>query len=514
MKRRTAFLALLTLFLLTAPSSLSAGGMEFPENGTQALGRAGAFVAKADDPTAIVLNPAGLGWVKGYNVLFDNNLTKQDLCFKRDGNYPGQPAPYSYAGQPYPKICRSLDGIFYVPMVAASADFGLKNWTFALGGYGPHAVGRRQFPMTATVQDSEGRNIRAPGPTRYHTDDMNIILMFYTLAAAYRPLPWLSFGAALQIVYAEMNYATWVPLSASQDPDSDVRFEILTKGVNATGILSTLMNPVKGLWIGLSTRLPARLQTKGDAWLRLPAYMAALGAPLQWMDGKQKAEMPSDLPLAVRSGIRYAWKMPNAPGAPDLADLEFDFIWERWSAIVSMDTKMNASLLDQPMEVFALNHFYQDVTEFRLGGSFTIPRRLGGGWLTLRLGTYFGSDASPKAYTRMNYAAWARTGIFTGLSYRIAGVDLHLGFAHIWNGTGDAWKPWTFRATRRVDASCVQPISAFDAPAPVRCDPYALSETLQRSDISRGTWKGAFTVFSLGFNVRFDELYGAIKKER
>ena len=32
------------------------------------------FVAKADDPSAIVLNPAGLGWVKGVQVTFDNNI--------------------------------------------------------------------------------------------------------------------------------------------------------------------------------------------------------------------------------------------------------------------------------------------------------------------------------------------------------------------------------------------------------------------------------------------------------
>ena len=63
--------------------------------------------------------------------------------------------------------------------------------------------------------------------------------------------------------------------------------------------------------------------------------------------------------------------------ADNLVDLEFDLIWERWSSIVSMDTKLNATLLDRPMEVFALNHFSQDVAEYRLGGSFTVPRRLG-----------------------------------------------------------------------------------------------------------------------------------------
>ena len=503
------------LLVLGVPIRLAhAGGMEFPENGTRAMGRAGAFTAKADDPTAIVLNPAGLGFVRGLNLTFDNNLIQQDLCFQRAGTYPGEPAPYSFAGQPYPKVCRNLKGAFYVPMVAASYDFGLKNWTFALGGYGPHAVGRRKYPMVVTVQDPEGHAVRAPGPSRYDTDEMNIIVMFYTAAAAYRPVKWLSIGAALQVVYGEVHYATWVPLSSNQDPDSDIRFQIATKGWSATGLLSTLMNPVKGLFIGASVRFPVKVKTDGDAWLTLPSYMAALGAPLKWNEGQKKASMTTELPLALRTGIRYAQKMKDHPEAPELWDIELDVLWERWSAIVSMDTKLNASLLDQEMEWFKLNHFYQDVSEYRLGGSFTLPKKLGGGWLTFRLGTYYGSDASPKEYTRADYAAWARVGFFVGLSYRIAGIDLHAGFSHIWNGTGKIWQPWTFRNRRDVSASCIQPINAFVSAEPIRCDPGGLSETQQRSDISRGRWSGSYTTFSLGFTARFDELYRVIQARK
>ena len=47
----------LTIALLSP--SARAGGFEIPDNGTEALGRGGAFVAKADDPTAIQYNPRG-----------------------------------------------------------------------------------------------------------------------------------------------------------------------------------------------------------------------------------------------------------------------------------------------------------------------------------------------------------------------------------------------------------------------------------------------------------------------
>jgi long-chain fatty acid transport protein len=501
-----------------------AGGMEWPDNGTRSLGRAGAFTAKADDPTAIVLNPAGLGFQRGYSLTFDSNLIQQDVCVQRAGTYPGTPGPYTYAGQPYPEVCRNLSGVFYIPMVAAAFDLGLKNWTFAIGGYGPHAVGRREFPMSVTVQDTEGRNVRAPGPTRYDVENLNVIVIFFTLAAAYRPVDWLSFGVALQIVYSQLDYSVYVPLQTNYDPDGDIRFRILTEGVAYTGLLSVLANPFRGLYLGASVRLPVKAETKGDAWINMPASYASISNVIEWgrtcdddsqdnwCPTKHKAGLVTELPMALRTGIRYAWKMKGHQGAPDLVDIELDLVWERWSAIKSFDTQLNARMLGTPMEVFALPHHYQDVVEYRLGGSVTVPKKLGGGWLTFRLGTYYGNDASPLEYTRLDYAAWARVGVFAGMSYRILGMDLHLGFAYIWNGTGERWKPWSFKSKRQVDHSCLQPIDAFQAPNPDRCANPADSPL--SSDMTRGTYHGSFLVLSLGLTVRFDELVREIKQRR
>lgn len=527
MKRVLCGFAGVVLVVTLGHPNARAGGMEWPDNGTRSLGRAGAFTAKADDPTAIVLNPAGLGFQRGYSLTFDSNLVRQDVCVKRAGTYPGTAGPYTYAGQPYPEVCRNLKGMFYIPMVAAAFDFGLKNWTFAIGGYGPHAVGRREFPMSVTVQDTDGRNVRAPGPTRYDVVDLNVVVFFITFAAAYRPVDWLSFGAALQIVYADVDYSVFVPLTPDYDPDGDILFHIHTKGIAYTGLLSVLANPWAGLYLGASVRLPVRADTKGDAWVNMPASYASMGSVIEWgrpcddasqgnwCPTKHKSGLVTELPLALRTGIRYAWKMKGHKGAPDLVDVEFDLVYERWSAIKSFDTQLNARMLSpEPMEVFALPHHYQDVVEYRLGGSFTVPQQIGGGWLTFRLGTYYGNDASPLEYTRLDYAAWARVGVFAGMSYRIMGMDLHLGFTYIWNGTGERWKPWSFKTKRQVDHSCLKPINAFafDPSDPARCaDPATFPES---TDMSRGSYRGSFVALSLGLTVRFDELVREIKKRR
>lgn len=57
-RQAVVVLALLVACLLASP--VRAGGFAFYEQGSKAMGMAGAFVAQADDPTAIFYNPAGL----------------------------------------------------------------------------------------------------------------------------------------------------------------------------------------------------------------------------------------------------------------------------------------------------------------------------------------------------------------------------------------------------------------------------------------------------------------------
>src|SRR5262245_28456759 len=88
------------------------GGFEVPEIGTEAMGRGGAWTARADTPLAAILNPAGLAGQKtGFAV--DMNLVWQKYCFQRFGNYDNNVTTANttfqgsaYGGQPYPEVCK------------------------------------------------------------------------------------------------------------------------------------------------------------------------------------------------------------------------------------------------------------------------------------------------------------------------------------------------------------------------------------------------------------------------
>src|SRR6185369_8597989 len=94
------------LLLITLPTRAFAGGLEFPGTGTEPLGRGAAFTAKADDPTAVEYNVAGLARQRGTRLLFDANLVFSSFDFQRAGRYPDNPSnPVTpWGGKPFPIV--------------------------------------------------------------------------------------------------------------------------------------------------------------------------------------------------------------------------------------------------------------------------------------------------------------------------------------------------------------------------------------------------------------------------
>ena len=73
------------------PASAPAGGLMVSENGAAAMQRGGAFVARADDPTALAINPAGLMKARRFELYLGSNLAFYSLTYQRTGTYENQP---------------------------------------------------------------------------------------------------------------------------------------------------------------------------------------------------------------------------------------------------------------------------------------------------------------------------------------------------------------------------------------------------------------------------------------
>ena len=129
-------------FVLAAPAH--AGGFEIPDNGVFALGRGGAFLVRADDPTALMWNPGALVKLKGTHLLYDHALVFDHSRFTRAAT--DLPEGRDYGFDPLAPV-ENDDTLFALGgALILATDLGLADWAFAVGFYGPSAHGAKSFP--------------------------------------------------------------------------------------------------------------------------------------------------------------------------------------------------------------------------------------------------------------------------------------------------------------------------------------------------------------------------------
>ena len=406
------------------PSVVWAGGFEFPDNGTEALGRGGAFTAKADSPLAIQYNLGGLARQRGTKLLFDSNLVFNTYEFTRAGTYPDSPADHPYGGMPFPKVSNT-GGAFYAPFLGLTTDFNkFDRWTFAVGVFGPSSVGNKVY---GNVAHSAAGDV--PAPQRYDVVSANLLLFFPTLAASVRVTHWLDVGLALHLAVGifDLQNTSTADLGASlckgsESTACDSATRIRTNGFSATAGLGLMFHPSRFIDIGVNVRGPVVIDSSGtvDA---VPPMAAPIPLP------QDKAQFHSHLPWVVRLGIRH--KFIGGYDNFEHGDIELDGTYEAWSAAEGTGDQVNIPQLGPFSDINPLLvHHYRDTFSARLGGAWNA--RLPAGVLTLRLGAYFDSSATKNADTRMDFDTMAKWAGTAGIGYSVRGVSINVAYAFVW----------------------------------------------------------------------------------
>src|SRR5262245_26005270 len=105
------------------PSLAEAGGMTLPARGARPLGRAGSFVAGADDGGALYYNPAGFADIDGVGLLLDAGLVFQQVDYTRVDS----------GGNRQPTVSGEI-GILPIPTLALSYKPKKVPWLTLNGG--------------------------------------------------------------------------------------------------------------------------------------------------------------------------------------------------------------------------------------------------------------------------------------------------------------------------------------------------------------------------------------------
>ena len=165
---------------------------EFPDNGSEQMGRGGAWVARASDPLATLYNPAGLAGQPS-KLTLQVNLPLAQTCFHRmrDPNDTTLDTALLDTNQDhhYPNVCNDL-GTFPVPSlgftIRATPRVGIG---FLLTA--PSGAAAQAWPEFTTTSSGT-----YPAPERYLATYTNAFFLTPTLGVGVEPIDNLRFGAS------------------------------------------------------------------------------------------------------------------------------------------------------------------------------------------------------------------------------------------------------------------------------------------------------------------------------
>jgi hypothetical protein len=473
---------LCTLFFcvwLGRPRGTKASGFEYGANGAEALGRAGAFVARGDNPSALYYNVAGIGRMEGgTHLLLDMNLVLRELTFQPAGtmDFAGSNG-YRVNGLPYPEV-KDKAGLNLAPFFALVTDLGLdSDFTFAIGAFGPGAVGRSEFPSQSWVQNLDGERIPIPAPQRYDLLYMDVVFIWPTIAASYRITDDLSVGLGFQSGVVNIKFQNMaVAFGNGENVVADLRANLdVWDWFVPAGIAGVWYRPCRWFEMAGSVRVSDGIKAEGELTTISNPYGVEGQDPVSsdgWTEYNTEsgerapyAELSFSWPMVTaRTGFRFVWprdtgeivgdeldedvasrlaRMP--PHEREWLDVELDLTYQMDSSVDTYKVKIGGNVplghgvpnltvrprADNPggPGVLQVPHHWQDTIGVRLGGDVNLLE----GAVSLHWGASYESSTVPEEWTRLDYAQWTTYGVAGGVTVRLPwyGIDLTAGYLHL-----------------------------------------------------------------------------------
>lgn len=285
MNSHLRFLANFVAATILGGSSLSlpATGFRLPDQDAFATGRGEAFVATADNPSAIYYNPAGISQLKG------NNLRVGIYGIYLDPSYKN------------PTTGQTFDNQFrYHAVPQLYYTYGRKDWpvSFGLGSYSPFGLG------VIWPQNTGFRTAGIEG--RIFTETINPVV-------AIKLSPSLSIGGGVMVNYAKMDLQTGYPSHLNSTGDL-LRFkgDDWEVGYN----LGLLWQPVEKVSLGATFRSSSQFNFNGHTETIYPA-----GTTPYYSSANSRWSFPLEAAFGISYRPTRRW------------NLEFDADYTDWGTL-------------------------------------------------------------------------------------------------------------------------------------------------------------------------------------
>lgn len=390
-------LGVLMCFLVISNTSY-AGGFSLFEQGAKATAVGGAFVARADDPSAMFYNVAGMGFLSGTQIYLGAT------AIKPFGSFTGT------IGSPGPGVeAEQEDQIFLPPNVYATYNFH-PNWTAGLGVYVPFALG------TKWANDFEGRAFGK---------EANIEGIYISPAIAYKASDQFSIGAGFEFVYTQVQLIRYSQ-SAFYNGEFTAVYDVARVEIDGTstgfGFNVGAMYKINDQWsAGVSYRHQVENKyDNGEATFKDltgsitdPVVQAAAAAQLaaigKRVDGETAITFPGNLAVGLAYKLNEQWQFSS------------DFNYVMWDVFDKVELDFENDILDTE-----LREDYKNTWQLRLGAEYAATDQL-----DLRAGYIYDKTPSPTGAISPTLPDASRNDYAIGFGYAFS-PKFYVDFSYLW----------------------------------------------------------------------------------
>jgi long-subunit fatty acid transport protein len=454
------------------------------------MGRAGAFAVKADDLSAVTLNPAGLARMRKTLLQAGNRMSYNAHSFTRAptldwGNLNAGVPPYVQFATVHNQQPWQVVG----PLLGVASDLGLDGWGFALSAHAPAGTARQEFPVS--------------GGQRYMMLRREALILDYSASAAFSHREMFSIGLSLQwISVPRLEYE--LVIDANQFPgdvnpvssELDMRAKLAgSDPFTVNAIVGAWYRPAEFLELGVSLQLvPTRIEAEGTLSV-VPLSPEIQDEVVLRRDGEpaNDVSLSLPLPLTARMGVRYR----HLRASVETFDLELDLVYESWSRVerfVMQGNGLIANLLAQRLDVgsIQIDKHWRDTLSVQLGGDYApIPDRF-----TLRGGMFYESAVADPSYAHVDFVSGPQLGGSLGTSIFVQELELAVAYEY-------RHQPKVAVSEGRARVLQEAPGSQCEPPFtdPDTCHPQYLGQ--RAPAVNAGTYRAHSHVLSLDLLYRF-----------
>ncbi|MEO8276988.1 MAG: outer membrane protein transport protein [Thermoanaerobaculia bacterium] len=385
----------LALLLLLSPAPLAATGFGLFQHGGRGVAEVGAFVARADDPSAVRTNPAGLARLDGFQFAAGLDFSAPEDEFAAGG-----------------RTDSAHHIIQFPPSLYASwkpKNLGLP-LTFGLGLDSPYW----------TIENWD----TALFPGRFDTLRQKATFFELRPSVAWAIDGKWSLGASLRYVRGAFETSFSTPASLPGSGGATFTSEINNEAestADGVGVDVGIQYAASGWGFGALASSGASLDGNGDLISSPREPIADAQAAGSFATAYPGDSVKMDFALPPSASIGLWW------GFSDAWKLEGDVVWSGWSAIdrtrIELGSGANSPLVGEP--ALDRQRDWKDVVSLRLGLEWTLSPQ----W-TLGGGIAHEPSPVPTATIEPGFAQGDAMVVAFGASYNLPGLSFDAGYSY------------------------------------------------------------------------------------